>query len=94
MNDSPRQPGPSAALRSPDPIQTPMLSLDLNAELEQLHREEAWQSGPSSRSLVKYSGFRVILKSGARLNEHKNAGRISVQTVSGHIRMQVERHGV
>jgi quercetin dioxygenase-like cupin family protein len=32
----------------------------------------------------------MALKSGARLNEHKNAGRVSVHTVAGHIRMQVQ----
>jgi len=37
--------------------------------------------------------FRVVLtvlKSNARLHEHKAAGRISVQAVKGHIRMHVE----
>jgi len=32
----------------------------------------------------------VTLKSGARWSEHKSAGRISVHTVAGHIRMQVQ----
>ena len=42
---------------------------------------------------MKHPDFRVVLtvlKSQARLHEHKAAGRISVQTVAGHIRMHVE----
>jgi len=32
----------------------------------------------------------TVLKSNARLHERKAAGRISVQTIAGHIRMHVE----
>ncbi|MGC1583683.1 MAG: hypothetical protein WA766_19545 [Candidatus Acidiferrales bacterium] len=70
-----------------------MLSFDLNAEIEQLRKEDAWQGGRNSKTLVKHSDFRVVLtvlKSGARLHEHSAAGRISVQTVAGHIRMHIE----
>jgi quercetin dioxygenase-like cupin family protein len=70
-----------------------MLSFDLQAEVEQLRKEEAWQGGRNSKTLVKHPDFRVVLtvlKSGARLHEHKAAGRISVQTLAGHIRMHVE----
>jgi len=55
--------------------------------------ENAWQGGRNSKTLVKHSDFRVVLtvlKFGARLHKHKAAGRISVQTVAGHIRMHVE----
>ena len=70
-----------------------MLSFDLNAEIEQLRKEDAWQGGRNSKTLVKHPDFRVVLtvlKSRARLHEHKAAGRISVQTIAGHIRMHVE----
>lgn len=70
-----------------------MLSFDLNAEIEQLRKEDAWQGGRNSKTLVKHADFRVVLtvlKSGARLHEHRAPGRISVQTVAGHIRMHVE----
>ena len=42
---------------------------------------------------MKHPDFRVVLtvlKSNARLHEHKAAGRISVQAVAGHIRMHVQ----
>jgi len=93
MSDSPKQAARSAALRSPGPLENPVLSFDLNAEIAQLRKEDAWQGGRNSKTLVKHSDFRVVLtvlKSGARLHEHRAAGRISVQTVAGHIRMHVE----
>ena len=92
MSDSPKQPASSAALRSPGPLESPILSFDLNAELERLRNENAWQGGRNSKTLLKHSDFRVVLtvlKSNARLHEHKAAGRISVQAIAGHIRMHV-----
>jgi quercetin dioxygenase-like cupin family protein len=93
MSDRPKQEARSAALRSPGPLESPMLSFDLNAEIEQLRKEDAWQGGRDSKTLVKHPDFRVVLtvlKSGARLHEHSAAGTISVQTVAGHVRMHVK----
>ena len=92
MSENPKRTARSAALRSAGPLESPVLSFDLNAEIEQLRKEDAWQGGRNSRTLVKHSDFRVVLtvlKSGARLHEHRAADRISVQTVAGHIRMHV-----
>ena len=93
MSDSPKRSAGSAALRSPGPLEGPILPFDLNAEIEQLRGENAWQGGRNSKTLVKHSDFRVVLtvlKANARLHEHKAAGRISVQAVVGHIQMHVE----
>lgn len=93
MSDSPKQPGRSAALRSPGPLESPILSFDLSAEIKRLRDENAWQGGRNSKTLVKHADFRVVLtvlKSNARLHEHKAAGRISVQAIAGHIRMHVQ----
>lgn len=93
MNDNPKQPVRSAAARTPGSLESPMLSFDLNAEIEQLRREDAPHAGRNSKTLVKHPDFRVVLtvlKSGARLHEHRAAGRISVQTVAGHIRMHID----
>jgi len=93
MSNSPKQPASSAALRSPGQMEGSVLSFDLNAEVERLRGENAWQGGRNSKTLVKHPDFRVVLtvlKSGARLHEHKAAGRISVQAVAGHIRMHVQ----
>jgi len=93
MSDRPKPPASSSALRSPGPLESPILPFDLNAEIEQLRGENAWHGGRNSKTLVKHPDFRVVLtvlKSNARLHEHKAAGRISVQTIAGHIRMHVQ----
>ena len=93
MSDSSKQSASSAAIRSPGPLESPILSFDLNAEIERLRSENALQGGRNSKTLVKHPDFRVVLtvmKSNARLHEHKAAGRISVQAVAGHIRMNVQ----
>jgi len=76
MGNSPKQAAGSAALRPPGPLGSPMLSFDLNAEIERLRKENAWQGGRDSKTLVKHADFRVVLtvlKAGARLHEHKAA---------------------
>jgi quercetin dioxygenase-like cupin family protein len=93
MNDNPKQSASSGAVRSPGRLESPILSFDLKAEIEGLRGEGGWQAGRDSKTLVKHPDFRVVLtvlKSGARLHEHKAAGRISVQAVAGHIRMHVQ----
>jgi hypothetical protein len=86
MNDRPKQLAGSGAIRSPGPLESPVISFDLKAEIEGLRGEGGWQAGRDSKTLVKHPDFRVVLtvmKSGARLHEHKAAGRISVQAVAG-----------
>ena len=70
-----------------------MLSFDLDAEIETLRAENAWHGGRNSKTLVKYSNFRVVLivlQRLARMEEHKTEGRISVETVAGRVRMKVQ----
>lgn len=67
-----------------------MLDFDLASEIELLRQAEAWQTGTSRTQLVRFPDFRVSLtamKAGAKIELHQNPGRISVQTVDGHIRM-------
>ena len=92
MSDNPKQAASSAAIRSPGPLESPILSFDLNAEIEQLRSENAWQGGRNSKTSGEASGFSSGAhrpKGNARLHEHKATGRISVQTIAGHIRMHV-----
>lgn len=80
---------------TPQPIAMPgpFVELDIQQELTALHQADAWQqTGISRKSLVRYPDFRIsliALKAGRRIEEHHNPGRISVQPVAGHIRMQV-----
>lgn len=72
----------------------PLLQFDLASELDQLHRDESWlhPAGRSSKTLVKYPDLRIVLiamKANTRMHEHTAAGRISVHSLNGHIRLQL-----
>ena len=71
-------------------MSSPFLEFDLTSEVDQLHRESTWNTGQNARTLIKYDDLRVVLmalKAGARISEHKTNGRISVQALSGHVRL-------
>lgn len=89
IEEETRTPG---RIRSPEPTGSPVLEFDLPGEMERLMREPGWQAGRDSKTLVKYSDFRIVLtaiRGGTRVHEHRATGRISVQTISGHIQMHV-----
>jgi quercetin dioxygenase-like cupin family protein len=78
-------------------LSAPLLTLDLNREIEKLRSEGRWQSGHTAKTLVKYSDFRVVLivmKTGGRLDKHRTEGRISVQTLDGRIRFSTAEPSV
>lgn len=88
-----QKPTDDASHRRPDAqaMAAPHLQLDLNAELQQLRGEPEWTSGHNSKTLVKYESLRVVLialKARARIPEHQTEGRISIQTLQGHIRVR------
>lgn len=80
------------AERPPQRLNLPMRSFDLPHELEQLRQEATYHAGDrNARTLMKEDSLRVVLtvlRSGARLKEHKTAGPISIQTLVGRIRVQ------
>ena len=66
------------------------LEFDLTKEVHELHEEASWKNGQNTKTLVKYDDLRVlltVLKAKVRISEHKTEGRISVQIISGHLRM-------
>ena len=82
----------TGAQRTVDPTVGVFLELDLNAQVEQLKCEPAWQNGRNAKTMVKYPDFRIVLmlmKAQMRTEEHHADGRISVQTIAGHIRMHI-----
>lgn len=84
-------PAPHRQRPHPVEIAGPFVEFDLKREIGQLQEEDTWSGGRNSKTLVKYADFRVVLmafKAGAHLDEHQAAGRISVQTVIGHVRMR------
>ncbi len=81
----------SATQRVPDITAGPYLEFDLAAEIEKLRHEPAYESGRNAKTMAKFEDFRIVLtaiKGGTRIQQHHSAGRISVQTVAGHIRMR------
>ena len=78
-------------------LAAPLLTLDLNREIEQLRSEGRWQSGHTAKTLAKYPDLRVVLivmKAGGRLEKHQAEGRISVQTLDGKIRFNTAERSV
>ena len=64
---------------------------DLAAEIHRLKAETTWSTGQNARTLVKHDDFRVVLtalKAGARIPEHRTAGRISIHALSGQIQVK------
>jgi quercetin dioxygenase-like cupin family protein len=81
------------AARATEPTAGPHLSFDLQRQIEEIRRESYWQSGRNSKTIVKYGDLRIVLtelQKGATIREHHSDGRISVQTVVGHIRMHAD----
>lgn len=70
------------------------LTFDLAAEEARLHDEESWLHGVrNAKTLVKEADFRVVLvglKGGARIEEHRAPGRISIHTLTGRLRVEAE----
>jgi len=77
--------------RAPQRLAAPVLAFDLAHEVARLHEQAAWQHGDrNAKTLVKEPDFRIVLitlRTGARMEEHRAAGRISVQTLVGHVRL-------
>jgi quercetin dioxygenase-like cupin family protein len=92
MSDAPQSDSQHRRPHAP-PMAAPFLEFDLKRELEQLHSEAGWGTGQNARTLVKYDDFRVVLtalKARARLPGHQTEGRISIQTVVGHIQVRAQ----
>ena len=79
------------AERPPHALAEAVASFDLRAELEQLRREAAWQRGDrNAKTLYKDADEQLVLtamKAGTTLREHRAAGRIVIQTVTGRLRL-------
>ncbi len=78
--------------RPPQRMDSPVLAFDLMREVAQLQEQTAWRQGDrNAKTLVKEPDFRVVLmalRAGAQMAEHRAAGRISVQTLMGHLRLR------
>ena len=75
-------------------LDRPVLRFDLPAEIAHLHAQPAWRDGhaPSSTTLVKHPDLRLVLvamRRGEILPQHRTAARISVQVLSGRLRLRL-----
>jgi quercetin dioxygenase-like cupin family protein len=69
------------------------LEFDLAREIEALHGEPEWSTGQNAKTLVKYDDFRIVLtalRAHARMPLHQTNGRISIQTVRGHLQVRAQ----
>lgn len=79
-----------------EPSAAPSLTFDLPRQIRDLRRESYWQRGRNSKTLVKYDDLRIVLtamEAKATIHEHRSAGRISLQTLEGHLRMHAGGRG-
>jgi quercetin dioxygenase-like cupin family protein len=74
------------------------LTFDVVTELEQLRQEQVWlRSDHNARTLYKDHDLRIVLiamKAASRLDEHNVAGRLSIQCLSGRLRLRVPRQEI
>lgn len=97
MREQPeREKAPTADLHgeaAPDSrhLDDAFMTIGLTPELERLRTGEPWGAGGRhAKTLVKADGLRVVLialRAGARLDEHHAPGRITIQTLSGEVRV-------
>jgi quercetin dioxygenase-like cupin family protein len=68
-----------------------LLTFDLGAEVERLQTEESWKQGTrNAKTLVKELDLRIVvivMRPGGRMAEHRAPGRISIQTLTGRLRL-------
>lgn len=69
------------------------MAFDLPEEARVLRTEFPWDShGHNARTLLKHEGFRivlVVLKPGARVQEHQTYNQVAVHALAGRLRVDV-----
>ena len=74
-------------------LTAPLMDFNLAKEIGELHEEEAWgRTGRNSKTLVKQPDFRIVLialQKGGHIEEHQADARISIYTLSGHVKLQL-----
>ena len=70
MSDSPKQSASSAAIRSPGPLESPILWFDLNAEIERLRGENACSARRIALPVVERYGIDQTSERGPGLSNN------------------------
>ena len=93
MMPSIQSPNPEEKVRDGRPIAGFALKVDLDAESVYLKADKSWHdNGHSSKILLKYPDFRVVLislKAQARMTEHHTNHRVTVQALTGRVRLHL-----
>lgn len=79
-------------VRQPGTYAAPALEFDLDRELRSFEAEKPWQAAHTAKILVKHPDLRIVLvalHAGVRLQQHETIGRVSIQTLSGDVRVRV-----
>ncbi len=70
-----------------------VVELDLPAQIARLRREAAFAAeGNTAATVVKYPDLRIVLvalRPGAVIREHRTGARISIQALTGHVRLRL-----
>jgi hypothetical protein len=95
-----RKPGEASKtlIRLPD-LAAPALKVCIAAAIKQQQQHESWKrgTGRSATTLAKYPDLRILLvsmKANTRMREHKAAGRLSIMTLTGCLRLHILDHTV
>jgi quercetin dioxygenase-like cupin family protein len=79
-------------------LDAPLLRHDLGAAAEELRRTPAMHStGHCAKTLAKYRNLRVVLvalQGGARMGEHRAPGQLTLQTLTGQVRLELSERTV
>ena len=90
---SPKKLSPQRASHPVPGLIGSMLQFDLAMETDQLRREGPWNTtSRNAKTLVKYADLRIVLiamKSGTRMEGHKADGSISIQGLTGNLRLHL-----
>ncbi|HEY7060668.1 MAG TPA: cupin domain-containing protein [Chloroflexota bacterium] len=69
------------------------LAFNLAEEAAQVRLERGYREGDrNANTLVKADTFRIVvtaLRAGARLEEHRAAGWVAIQTLTGHVQLRI-----
>ncbi len=88
------KPGEGGKMRVRQQLAAPALKICLPTAIKQQRKDDAWlrSSGRTATTLAKYPDLRIVLVSmaaKAKMQEHKAAGRVSIHTLSGCIRLRL-----
>jgi len=79
-------------------LTAPLLTFNLGKEIERLRREEHWlKDGRISKTLVKYSDFRIVLilmQAGTLMREHTADARISIHGLGGKLMVHLPEKSI